>query len=110
MMSSLSVDAIDMALHDFDFDLEDRIAILKYMTPFEHVYAKKGELLYRYNQPVHRVYLIIDGLLRSYSYVGNQEVNLRFLASPALAIPFKILAEQMLCSDQGKTKTRTTGQ
>lgn len=102
-MDSSSMDAINLALHHFDPD--ERAAISDYLTPFVHVYAKKGDLLYRHNQPVDKVYLIIDGLVRSYIDVGNQEVNLRFLAQPALAIPFKSVAEQMLRRNQVKLKS-----
>lgn len=101
-MDGSSMDAINLALHHFDPD--EREVISDYLTPFVHVYAKKGDLLYRHNQPVEKVYLIIDGLVRSYIDVGNQEVNLRFLAQPALAIPFKSVAEQILRPNPVKLK------
>lgn len=77
------------------FAAAERDAVFNAMAPFEQTSVEKGQLIYYYRQPFHKAYLLLDGLVRSYAYAGEQEVNLRFLAAPALVLPFYSLAEYM---------------
>lgn len=77
------------------FNAAERQAVLDFMAPFEQLTLQKGQLLYQYQQPFNKAYLLLHGLVRSYSFAGEQEVNLRFLAAPALLVPFYSVAERI---------------
>lgn len=97
MMDSIQQDRLmqAVALELPGFSEDERQAVLSYLAPFEQLSAEKGQLMYHYQQPFSKAYLLLDGLVRSYSFAGEQEVNLRFLAAPSLVVPFYSMAEQI---------------
>lgn len=93
MQQAKLIDSVKLELPGFSE--AERQAVLNYMAPFERLTVEKGQLIYHYQQPFNKAYLLLDGLVRSYSFAGEQEVNLRFLAAPSLVVPFYSMAEQI---------------
>lgn len=67
---------------------EQRQALLADMPSLTTVQFDKGDTIYHRGSHVHKVFILVSGLVRVFDIEDHHEVNLRFLCDSSVVMPF----------------------